>query len=476
MLPLIYFVIISISGAVLCSFLNKRPKAAFAVSCLVLAAGIFFTGFNLLSDSPLKAESEVFAGEFVFSTLMYGMVFLVSLAVIIVAYKAEHTKRKGTYFALILTAVAGMCGIIMTRDFFSTYVFLEVLSASSFTLIAFYNKEESTEGAIRYYYLSSIASVFILFGIAILFLTTGSTSFESLKAALDSGSANMALINTFLGIMACGFMVKTGLVPFHAWVPDAYQSASTPVSAFLGGIITKAAGAYTLIKIAMILGIASHFTAFSSVGKAIMLFGALSILAGALLAMKQVNLKRILAYSSISQMGYIFLGAGLGTPLGLAGAIFHLFNHASLKSVMFFTAASLESAAGTCNIKEIYGLEKRMPVTSIFTLIAMLSTAGIPPLAGFWSKLIIIMALWQSGFYFLAAVAIFSSVITLAYMMRVQRNVFWGKAEGNMKKVKEVSAWYLVPSGVFVVIIVAVGLYFPIIYTSFIEPIVRGLR
>lgn len=469
------FIVIPITGAVFCAVLNEKPKGAFAVAALALLAGLVLTGLGYFTN-VLAAPAEIFAGETILSLLMYVLFFSVGLAVAVVAYKAEKTHRKGTYYALLLTAVAGMCGIVLTRDFFSTYVFLEIISVTSFTMIAFYNKEASTEGAIRYFYLSSLASVFIIFSIAVLFYFTGSTSFEGLKALLDNAGRGSAVANIFLAVIACGFMIKTGLVPFHAWVPDAYQSASTPVSAFLAGIITKAAGAYTLIKIAMILGLSRHFTAGSSVGQALMLFAALSILLGAVGALRQVNFKRVLAYSSISQMGYIFLAAGLGTPLGLAGAVFHLFNHATFKTVLFFSAASLEAQAGSVNIKEIYGLEKQMPKTSFFTLIGMLSTAGIPPLSGFWSKLIIVVALWQAGYYVFAFIAVFASVITLAYFLRVQRNIFWGRAQGAMKDVKEASRWYLIPSGVFVAVIIAVGLYFPVLYNSFIGPLMRGLK
>ncbi len=480
MISLYYFVIVPVVGAVLGSFANKQNKTPknpyiIALVTLFICLGMTINNF-LLIKSGAALQREIFAGEFIFGSLMLFMVYGVALAVCVYAWASEKTKVKGIFYGLILTASAGMCGIIINRDFFVTYVFLEVVSACSFTMIAFYDNEEATEGAIRYFYLSALASVFIVFSLAILFLAVGSTTFEALIALLQTPSANKGLVNIFLGVLTIGFMIKTGLVPFHTWVPDAYQAASSSVSAFLAGIITKAAGAYTLIKIAMLMGLASHFTTVSASGKAIMVFGALSIVFGAFLALRQTNLKRVLAYSSISQMGYIFLAAGLGTPLGLAGAVFHLFNHATFKTTLFFTAGSLEAAAGSCNIKELYGLEKQMPVTSAFTLTAMLSTAGIPPLSGFWSKLIIVMALWQAGYYTFAAIAIFASVISLAYCLRVYRNVFWGRADGEMKKVKEVSLTYLLPSGVFVAIMVAAGLYFPFIYNSFIEPFVRGLK
>jgi len=475
MFPYTYFIVIPVAAAVLVSFLNKRPRAAAFFSLLPLA--VCFVSAALRCANNAAADARVFSGEDIFSALMLSLIFLISFCVVWFASFTEKTGRKGTYFALILTAAAGMAGITVARDFFTTYVYLEVIAVCSFTLIAFYNKPEGTEGAIKYFYLSSLASIAIIFAIAILFLYAGGTSFAHLKDAMtDNINGGPAVINVFLGIMACGFMVKTGLVPFHTWTPDAYAGASTPVSAFLAGIVTKAAGAYTLIKITVMLGLVNHITAANPVGKSIMLFGTVSIIVGAVMALQQTNFKRMLAYSSISQMGYIFLAAGLATPLALMGAVFHLFNHATFKTSLFFNAGALETAAGTCNIKELYGLEKQMPYTSAFSLISMLSTAGVPPFSGFWSKLLIIAALWQAGFYLFAFIALFASVVTLAYFMRAQRNIFFGRAEGNMKTVKEVSFALLAPAGLFTVIIIAAGLYFPFMYNAFLEPFVRGLK
>ncbi|MCL2888204.1 MAG: NADH-quinone oxidoreductase subunit L [Elusimicrobia bacterium] len=470
------FIIIPVAAAIIVSFLNKRPRAAAFVSLLALAACFALANAVYFINHAGINTQEIFSGEDIFSVLMLGLIFLISFCVVWFASYTEKTDRKGTYYALILTAAAGMAGITVARDFFTTYVFLEVIAVVSFTLIAFYDKPEGTEGAIKYFYLSALASIAIIFAIAILFLYAGGTSFAHLKDAMAANVNGGPVVNVFLGIMACGFMVKTGLVPFHTWTPDAYASASTPVSALLAGIVTKAAGAYTLIKITVMLGLVNHLTAVNPVGKSIMLFGTVSIIVGAVMALQQTNFKRMLAYSSISQMGYIFLAAGLATPLGLMGAVFHLFNHATFKTSLFFSAGALESAAGTCNIKELYGLEKQMPYTSAFSLISMLSTAGIPPLSGFWSKLLIIAALWQAGFYLFAFIALLASVVTLAYFLRAQRNIFFGRAEGKMKTVKEVSAGMLVPTGIFTFIIIAAGLYFPFMYNTFLEPFVRGLK
>ncbi|ACC98688.1 Putative Ech hydrogenase component [Elusimicrobium minutum Pei191] len=476
MLSFSNFILLPLAAAIIVSFFNRKPRLATGLTLFTFSIGLVYVLLAFLKNKAGAATMEVFSGEDIFTIMMLGLIYLVGLCVCWFAAYAEKTERKGTYYALILTATAGMCGITAARDFFTVYVFLEVIAVCAFTLIAFYNREKGTEGALKYFYLSSLASTAIMFAIAILFLYAGGTSFEHLKSVMASNQANPVVINVFLGIMACGFMVKTGLVPFHTWTPDAYESASTPVSALLAGIITKAAGAYTLIKIAMMLGITNHLTAHNPVGKAIMVFGAVSIVAGSVMALYQTSFKRMLAYSSISQMGYIFLAAGLSTPLGLAGAIFHLFNHATFKTALFFNAGALESAAGTSNIKELSGLEKQMPYTSMMSLISMLSTAGIPPLSGFWSKFIIILALWQSGFYLFAFIALFASVITLAYFLRAQRNIFFGRAEGKMKEVKEVRAGMLIPAGIFVFIMIAVGLYFPLMYTSFIEPFIKGGR
>jgi multicomponent Na+:H+ antiporter subunit D len=256
------------------------------------------------------------------------------------------------------------------------------------------------------------------------------------------------------------------LVPFHGWLPDAYSSAPAGVSILLAGIVTKATGVYTLIRLT------TAVFGFSAPVKSILLFvGAISIIIGALAALGQKDFKRMLAYSSISQIGYIIIGLGTGTPLGIVGAVFHLFNHAVFKSLLFVNSAAVEEQTGTRDMDKMGGLSDKMPVTGATSVVAFCSTAGIPPFSGFWSKLIIFMALWQVGLYTYAAIAMLASVITIAYFLSMQRRVFWGKLAEGFEQLKEANLAFTIPAILLALITVGVGVCFPYILNTFILPV-----
>ncbi|MFC1501479.1 complex I subunit 5 family protein [Elusimicrobiota bacterium] len=266
----------------------------------------------------------------------------------------------------------------------------------------------------------------------------------------------------FLG----GLFIKGGLVPFHGWLPDAYSSAPTEVSVLLAGIVTKTTGIYTLLRIVTVI-----FGFSSSVQNILLLVGIISIFVGAIAAIGQKDFKRMLAYSSISQVGYIVLSLGAGTPLGIAGAVFHLFNHAIFKTQLFVNAAAVEKQSGTTDMDKLGGLTERMPITGITSVVGFLSTAGIPPLGGFWSKLIIIVALWIAGYQIYAILAIAASLITLAYFLSMQRKVFFGKIAQDFTNIKEAKFGIIFPAAFLALITIAVGVFFPYVLNTFILPV-----
>ena len=219
-----------------------------------------------------------------------------------------------------------------------------------------------------------------------------------------------------------GFGLKAAAMPFHAWLPDAHSSAPAPISAMLSGVLIKALGIYVIIRIYFDVFDAPQFFTNS-----LLVLGTVSIIIGVFLAVGQWDLKRLLAYHSISQIGYILLGLGIATPLGILGAVFHLFNHAIFKSLLFYNAGSVEYALGTRDLKKMGNLTKLLPTTSQTSMIASLSISGIPPFNGFFSKLIIIIAAVQAGLMGYAIFAIVGSILTLASFMKVQRYGFRGE-------------------------------------------------
>jgi multicomponent Na+:H+ antiporter subunit D len=399
--------------------------------------------------------------------LSIGLVLLASSFIGAAVIRDERGRHE--FSALLLISMTGMNGVVLVKDIFSLYVFLEIVSVTSFILIAFRRERDALEGSFKYIVLSSIASVMMLTAIGIFFLISGGTGFDILARSLSANRDNFLVMFGVLMFIA-GLLIKGGVVPFHGWLPDAYSSAPSPVSILLAGIVTKVSGVYTIIRLV------SEVFGFTPKTNQVLLFtGALSIVAGALAAMGQKDFKRMLAYSSISQVGYIILSLGAGTTLGIAGAVFHLFNHAIFKSQLFMNATAVEMQTGSRDLDRMGGLGARMPITSTTSVIAFLSAAGIPPLAGFWSKLVIAVALWKSGHAGYMAVAILSSLLTLAYFLILQRRLFFGKPQPESQAIREAGSLVTFPSILFASIIVAVGVSIPFIYETIILPIGRIL-
>jgi proton-translocating NADH-quinone oxidoreductase chain N len=401
-------------------------------------------------------------------------VLLLSIAVVVfaTAFVARRLlpaeRARYNFLNVLVIALIGMNGTVLLSDLFSLYVFVEVTSIASFVLIAFNRDKNALEGAFKYLVLSAVATMLMLGGLALLVMSAGSTSFEGVREALRTAGGS-PLVKIALGAFVCGLFIKGGLVPFHGWLPDAYSAASGAASVLLAGIATKVSGIYALIRV-----VTDVFPKDPVLSHALMLVGAVSIAVGAFAALTQQDLKRLLAYSSISQVGYIILGLGCGTPLAVAGAIFHLFNHAIFKSLLFVNSAALEDQLGTTDMGRMGGLGARMPVTGATNVVAALSTAGVPPLAGFWSKLIIIVALWQAHLQGYAILAALFSVVTLAYLLTMQRRVFFGKVAPEVAEVREAAFGLVFPAVVLAAITIVVGVLFPLILNTFLAPI-RGI-
>jgi proton-translocating NADH-quinone oxidoreductase chain N len=457
LMPLLSVIILNLP------FRRTMVRAAFWVCLALFAAQI---AWIIL---PVSAAFEpVFKLNLIIDDLSRVVLFCIGIVSIASLFVGEHVfkdeDQKFNFLNLLILAFAGMNGVVMVKDVFSLYVFLEITAVASFVLISLYRDINALEAAFKYLILSAIATVMMLSSIALLLLVSGDTSFSAINAAIMT-SPHGTIITLAMGLFICGLFIKGGLMPFHGWLPDAYSAAPSPVSVLLAGIVTKTVGIYALIRIVTLVFV------FDSHLKLLLMFvGALSIVIGALAALGQSDMKRMLAYSSISQVGYIVIGLGCGTPLSVFGAIFHLLNHAIFKSLLFVNSAAVESQTGTRDMDKLSGLAERMPVTGVTSLLAMLSASGIPPLSGFWSKLIIVMALWISGYYAFAVTAVAASVITLAYFLSMQRRVFFGKIGSEFANIKEAGFKLMFPSLMLAILIVLIGLLFPFLARFYVNP------
>lgn len=411
-----------------------------------------------------------FAFNFTIDSLSVLMLLTIGIvvftAIIVGQFTYTDETKKFNFLNLILLTLAGMNGLVMVSDIFSLYVFIEVIAVASFVLISTYKDKVGLESAFKYIVLSVAATAFILISITIFLLISGNTSFESISYAIKNPGNNSLLVTIAVAFFACGTFTKGGLVPFHGWLPDAHSSAPSSVSVLLSGIVIKITGIYPLIRIMCLAGESGN-----PVRKVLMFIGALSIVVGALAALGQSDIKRMLAFSSVSQMGYIILSLGTGTALGLAGAAFHMLNHAIFKSQLFSNAAAVERQTGTRDMDKLGGLASKMPITGGTSIVAMLSISGIPPLSGFWSKLLIIIALWQSSHYAYSFIAVIASVITLAYFLSMQRRVFFGPLAPGLEDVKEAKIGLVTPALILAILTVFIGLFFPLVLNKLILPI-----
>jgi len=430
--------------------LVPRRRARLADFLALLIAAILVTlaiGSYQLPDVPYhmggwKAPigiSLVLDGA---SRLMLAVIGVVTLAVILYcpAYMARFTS-KGRFYSLFFLMVAGMNGVVLTGDMFNLFVFLEIASIASYALVAFGCERDELEASFRYLVLGCLASYMLLLGIALLYAMMGTVNMAHLSAkiaargglaGLAGGQASALLVFATV-LFICGLGLKAALVPFHAWLPDAHPSAPTPISAMLSGLLIKAIGVYALARVLFcVIGMTP------ALQMVLMTLGALSMIVGVFLAVGQWDFKRLLAYHSISQIGYVVLALGLATPLGVAAGLFHLVNHAIFKSLLFLNAGAVEYRTGTRQLEEMGGLNKRMPVTGATSFVASMSISGVPPFNGFFSKLLIIVACVDAGRWGFAFVAVVVSVLTLASFMKVQKYVFFGVVKEKWQNIREV--------------------------------------
>ena len=468
-LPLLAAAVLPLVGKISKKFLPDLISNAVFLFLLIMAAT---SGRQMISHGPVLKQLDWF-GEPIniqvavdgFSLFMLMAISLVTLCVGLFSINyMDHYGAKANYYALLLMMMVGMNGLVLVTDLFGVYLFLEVAAIASYALVAYGLEHDELEASFKYLMLSVIASAAILLSIAVIFGMTGSLGFTAAAEGLKSLDDKF-VVGFCAALFIMGFGLKAALVPFHAWLPDAHPSAPAPISAILSGLLIKVSGVYALVRIFF-----SVFGLTPALSQILMYLGAVSIVVAAFLALGQKDLKRMLAYSSISQVGYVVLGIGIGTPLGIAGGLFHLFNHALAKGLLFLNSGSIQQSTGTRNLDEMGGLAKRMPLTAATNLVGSLSISGVPPLSGFWSKLIIIIALVQSNEWFLAVVAVLASVLTLWYYLLIQRKAFFGKLNERWKDVKEAPFWMSVSTIILALLSIGIGLFFSTVIKSWIQP------
>lgn len=483
-----FFVAIPLLISFLIQIFAKSSKKvadilAFFSALLLMIFSIMLVRYNHSFAYKMGGWSPPIGINLVYDALTGLMLVVISvISFLIVVYSFSYMEKyteKSKYYSLLLLMIAGMNGIVISGDFFNIYVFLEIASISSYALVGFGCESKELEASFKYLVLGSVASSFILLGIVFVYGKYGTLNLAQISSYFAKGgvqhpfSLNMILTVMFL----MGFGLKSAMVPFHSWLPDAHPSAPAPISAMLSGLLIKALGAYCLIRLFSNILIFDLTTSYIFMG-----MGILSMVTGGLLATGQWDFKRLLAYSSISQLGYVILAFGMGgaalnkgMPQSLVllcfiGGLFHLMNHAVYKSLLFLCSGAVEYTTGTRKLYKLGGLRERMPVTSFSCFIGSLSISGIPPFNGFWSKLIIIIAAFKCRFYFAAAVAVAVSFITLTYYIKVQKYILFGELKEKFKTIKEVPFAMCSVLLILAILCIGIGFFYPCLKAGLLEP------
>lgn len=417
-------------------------------------------GINLAVDS-LAVLAALIVSTISFLVAIYSFFFM------------SPSNSLGKYYTLFLLITAGMMGVSLTGDIFNFYVFFEIMSICSYALVSFYRNGKSVEASFKYLVMGTIGTSFMLLGITLLYGLTGTLNIADIARRLlilkeDLGGTSFVTMAS-LGLFVTGFGIKLGMVPLHAWLPDAYQSAPSPIDSILAGG-TAVVGVYGLIRVSYLL-----FSALS-IGTIFVGFGLISMIVGALMALVQKDLKRLLAYSGISQMGYILLGIGLGSTapemaaeMGIQGGLFHMLNNAIYKSLLFLCAGALVYRLGTSKLEKLGGVGDKMPVTTIAFVIGALALSGVPPFNGFASKWSIYLAGIKSGHPSLTVVAVIVSALTLAYLLKAISSIFLGQRPKELDEAEEAPLGMLIPMVFLASLCIILGVL-PQLGMNIIEP------
>ncbi|KPL19804.1 MAG: hypothetical protein AMJ92_01135 [candidate division Zixibacteria bacterium SM23_81] len=372
------------------------------------------------------------------------------VAVYALAYITEGPKEK--YHMLYLLLLAGATGVVLTGDIFNLFVFFEILCISSYALVAYIGDRAGIESAIKYLIQGAVGSSFLLIGIGLLYGLFGTLNMADLAQQIESASSISVFVPMVLIITGLG--VEAAIFPLNAWLPDAHSSAPSSISAILSGIAIEV-GLYAVVRVLFtIFGATNMFMFFA-------FLGVLTLLIGEMCAFAQNNIKRMLAYSSIGQMGLIVFAMAIATSYALTGGLFQLVSHTLGKGLLFLTAGYMIYRSGSMEISAFEGMGKRMPLTSLAFTIGAFSLVGLPPFVGFPSKFLIVRAALAKEeilFTVLIGLVLLGTVIEGAYFFRVVQVLYFKKANGNSER-KDAPVAGLIPMVVFVAFILVMGIY-----------------
>jgi multicomponent Na+:H+ antiporter subunit D len=436
-----------------------------------IAAVFSLVGFlNYLNEGSLR---YFFGGweppigiEFVYDGLSAFFVLVINTVAFLVLIhsrqisKKEFPGKEMPYYALAMLMLLGFNGMILTGDLFNLYVFLEISSLSSYALISIGDRQ-APFAAFRYLIIGTVGGTLYLLGVGFLYTVTGTLNIIDMAAMLPQLFDNSAVFAALI-LMIVGIGVKAALFPMHGWLPDSYTYASSTSTALIAPIGTKV-GAYILFRIVLWLFGIELTDAVAPISYIVGVLACLGILYGSIMAIAQTEMKRMLAYSSVSQIGYIIMGLSLANPLGFAGALLHVLNHAVMKACLFMVSGNLRLKEGHSDISRFDdSYRKKYPWTMASFSIAAISMVGLPPLAGFFSKWYLALGTIDNENWLFLAVILISSLLNAVYFFRILEKVYMMNPDKDQKEAavaekNEAPASMLIPTSVLAIALFVIG-------------------
>jgi multicomponent Na+:H+ antiporter subunit D len=467
-LPILVVIIPLLAGPV--CVLAERPLAAWGVA--LLAAWLSFAvavalAVQVSNTGTISYELGGWAPpwgiEYRIDTLgSYVLLIVTAIAALVMVAARESVAHEvpepliARFYAALMLAFAGLAGIVATGDVFNVFVFLEISSLASYALISMGRDRRALTSAFDYLVMGTIGATFILIGIGFLYMMTGTLNMQDLAARLPA-VWDTRTVRAGFAFLTVGIGLNLAMFPLHLWLPNAYTYAPSVVTAFLAATATKVA-VYVLLRFMLdIFGI--DFSLGRMPLEYILLpVGVLGILSASLVAIYQVEVKRLLAYSSVAQIGYMVLGIGLASTTGITGAILHLFNHALMKGALFLALAAVAYRLGSTTLRDLAGLGRRMPWTMFAIVVGGLSLVGVPATVGFISKWYLVLAALEQGLWPVALLILLGSLMAVIYVWKLVEAAYLTEPRGDVA-VREAPLSLLVPLWLLVIANVYFGIH-----------------
>jgi len=462
--------------------LAERLRSGMAWGIALFASFISFYISLLLARSVMADGRLVynFGGwkppvgiEYVVDYLNVFVMVVVSFIAFAGAIYAKNSVEKeierhkwGVFYSIYLLFVAGLMGIVMTGDIFNLYVFIEISSLAGYALIASGRKRGGLLASFNYLILGTIGASFILIGIGYLYMVTGTLNMADLALRLPA-LYDSTVVRTAFAFFTVGISIKMALFPLHIWLPDAYSKSPSVVSAVMAATSTKVF-AYVLIRIMFSVFGVEFDVEVIPVTKILIVLSAVAIIAGSALAISQTNIKRMLAYSSVGQIGYIVLGVAIANEVSMSGSLLHVMNHALMKCSLFFVVGALVYRVGIEDVSAFEGMGRKMPFTMATFTIGALSMIGLPLTVGFVSKWYLVLGALDAGLWIIALVILASSLLTAIYFWRVVEGIYFREPSAGASEIAEAPVGMVAPAFVMALLCLFFGIFtqFPLSFTN----------